>query len=473
MTRGPGALTLAALAVASLAACDGARIAPGDPPGPSAPTGTGGGATTGPTSGGGAGDDTAAPCPLDTAAEVHCFSGAVGEALVIAPDGAFFVGGTFTGHLDLGGLTLEGTGLQSPFVAKLGPDLAPLWVAAPASPDAGGPALDSADLRDLALGDDGSLLVTGTATPSPGTGAQTTYVAKLDASGALAWRRVFVLPPGTGPSSGISVAPGPDGTFAVAGFGPELMDLDPYDFGPPDYPVFGSGEVYVVALEPDGKPLWARYGDGGFAFPRALEADPEGGLLLSSEGQLDTGESTMSLRSIAWTGELLWERTFLAWGSWMSAERLPGGHVRSVGVFLGDLDLGLGGGPTYSESWGLAALELDAAGQPLWGVAEPSAAGIVLEAAVTESSGRTLFVGRYNTPLDDAFGPLATAGGSDVVLGGLGDGGALLGAMRYGGPHEDWPAAIALDPSGRPWVLAATLDVDPPTTALARFAPAF
>ena len=179
------------------------------------------------------------------------------EAVVVDDSGNVYVTGYFSGTVDFdsgsGVFNLTSAGEGDVFVAKYSADGALVW-----AKSMGGEGTDKG--LDIALADDGSLLVTGyfydTADfdPSDETFALTSagmndaFTLKLDADGNLVWA---VRMGGEGAELARSIALGPDGSVYTTGYS---MDAEEADIllGEP------NTDVFVSKLDSDGNSVWVK-----------------------------------------------------------------------------------------------------------------------------------------------------------------------------------------------------------------------
>lgn len=110
---------------------------------------------------------------------------------------------------------------------------------------------------------------------------------KLDPEGNHVWSKAFG---GSAQDSGISVATDSENNIVMTGwFGLSV------DFGDDQFISAGKDDAFLVKLDPDGNPLWARhYGDAGVQNGLAIAVDPLDNIVLAGafEGTLDFGGST-------------------------------------------------------------------------------------------------------------------------------------------------------------------------------------
>ena len=189
--------------------------------------------------------------------------------------GNVFVAGDFASSLDLGEeVTALGPG-RDIFVAKLGPDGAPVWVRTFGSPE-----VVHQSVKAIALDDAGDVVIGGEIQDSvdfgPGpidaAGLTDVFVAKLDADGNTVWAEAF----GDEEYQHLgSLAVDSAGRIALAGdyqgtiaFGDDVSMGDA-----------GGPHAFFAQLDGDGTPIWAEFiATAGSQFGRAVAIGPDGGV---------------------------------------------------------------------------------------------------------------------------------------------------------------------------------------------------
>jgi hypothetical protein len=210
--------------------------------------------------------------------------GAMASAL--ASDGSLFLGGSFSGSVDLdptAGLDMRTSGgSRDGFVTKLNPDGSYAWTRTVAGSD-----YDS--VASLAAAADGSVVAGGAYTgtidfdPGPGVapGARAPYAApfvlKLGSDGAFVWARTFDATTGTAAGAGSRLALDQTGAIYVAGqFSAGGMDFDP---GAAVVERTSSSEgSFLVKLTSTGAFGWVTTltGESCFSYPGGLAVSEAG-----------------------------------------------------------------------------------------------------------------------------------------------------------------------------------------------------
>ena len=309
--------------------------------------------------------------------------------------GNVLLAGHFSGTLDIGGgPPLTSAGATDAFVAKLDANGTPVW-----SRRFGGQG--SEFVYAVAVDPTGNILLAGNFTgtvdfgsgsPLTSAGPSDVFVAKLDASGAPIWAR------SSGDAQGsTALAVGADGSVVLAGYFSGTVNFG----GGPALTSAGATDVFVVKLDPDGTPVWARrFGD--------------------EQGQGATGVATDA-----------------------------SGGVVVTGYFNGAVDFG-DGPPLESAGQGdVFVTKLDASGAPLWARRFGDEQLQISSGVATDASGAAVVAGYFNGTVDFGSGPpLESAGQGDVFVTKLDASGAPLWARRFGDATYQEAAAIAVSPAG-------------------------
>ena len=169
------------------------------------------------------------------------------QSVAVAPDGAVYVTGS----------TRSGSfGDQDLFVTKLSSDGTLAWS------KSWGTAGATEEGQGVAVGSDGSVYVAGVAPRAgdPFAGQFDAVLLKLDAAGSLVWQQAFAGGDVTDARGGVAVAP--DGSVYVGG-----------GFQGPSGSSFVN-EGLILKVAGDGRLVWARRWDGGFA--EDIAAAPDG-----------------------------------------------------------------------------------------------------------------------------------------------------------------------------------------------------
>ena len=218
--------------------------------------------------------------------------GATGVA--VGADGSVYVTGDTMG--DLQG---SSAGYSDVFVRKLAPDSTELW-----TQQFGNTAYDLADA--LAVGDDGSIYVTGNTSgdlESSSAGSNDAFVRKYTFDGTVAWAQQFGT---TETENSNAVVVGRDGSVSVAGLtGGDLEGLNS-----------GQNDAFVRTYGADGTMLWThQFGTDADDSANAVAAGADGSIYVAgnSSGALvstNSGSTDVFVRKYTSDGEVAWTQQF-------------------------------------------------------------------------------------------------------------------------------------------------------------------
>jgi hypothetical protein len=268
-------------------------------------------------------------------------------------DGGVFLAGYFRGVVNLGGKPHRSYPDKAAFVGRLDAGGKRVWS------EQFGHIFDYA-MPGLALVGNGDLIYGGGSDPTREfTGKRMkridrmadlgVVVARYDASGKRLWRKRFG---GGSDNLHTEVALGPYGDIVVAGsFGGTV------NFGGEDIKSASRSDIYVAALDPEGKHLWSRrFGGGRYQYLSGLAVDGEGNTYIAGQfmgGNIDFGGRPLEFKKsidgafmakLDGSGAHLWSRRFEG-----GSLRFPGGidldssgDVLVCGSFSDWIDLGNG-----------------------------------------------------------------------------------------------------------------------------------
>ncbi|HEX3771714.1 MAG TPA: hypothetical protein VHV30_12640 [Polyangiaceae bacterium] len=426
--------------------------------------------TVSPTCGADGGTDGAAPAvDAGTAGHETCSQSlAVGNAgsgtgqggltRILAIDGAgdVIVAVNFIGTANVAGRVLQSGGDAGLLVVKLDPACRVLWAKAFGAPQADvelvGVAADAAG-NVVVVGDlTGAAVDFGSGSVAPGSGSLWgAFVFKLGPDGAGLWSHGYRAPVGSNTQvSMIDVAVDPSGNpvFVASTQPPGQSTAVPgVDFG-------GGGVVAyarsLIELDANGQFVFAANaspsGPIGPFEPYTLTTDSTGRILAAGYepgSQLDivafdTGGRQQWLQSVSTDG---------SGASWEPMVAVDANNeiftVESSGMTLPD------------GSWGDAVtlFKRSASGAPSWASAAivdpPSGWTFIDGRLAVDPSGTALLTSTFAGSADfGAGGTLTSAGGVDAAVLRFDAQGHLLGAIRWGGPDDDVPYNVAVDPAG-------------------------
>ncbi|WAS92780.1 hypothetical protein [Nannocystis punicea] len=374
------------------------------------------------------------------------------SALAVAGNGEVVATGTFRGDVMFGGVLRHAAGEGDIWIARFDPEGAVLWFRSFGAPGpAEYPGLATSD-GNIRLAPDGDILFTSRCVgdvdfgQGPLAGEEhDAVVLRMTAAGEVEWARraAGMAESHDGGENTLWVAPGPDGRAWLA-----ATIRGSVDVGGGPLKSAGWGDVLLAQLDVDGTVLWNhRHGDPGHQTVRAIDATPDGGLVIAGglEGALDFGDGPLlsAGTSDAYVvrfdaeGAPLWARTY-GDNFMQSADDVrvdEAGEIVVAGHFESAIDLG--GGPLKTAKvehdpypghfwWtGIFVARLDGGGEHRWSTA------LLRE---TESVGfSTLDVGADGT----------------IVLAGGGEERPQFAGDVWGQHDGPWLAALAGDGSQR------------------------
>lgn len=284
------------------------------------------------------------------------FGASAATRVAINDKGTIAISGSMLDTIDLGGGPVGGAGPNNTFVAELDPAGKPIWARAFADE---GKELTYPGHR-LAFDPLGDLVVAGSITgladvgggPVGAPGQLGAFVTRLDPLGATVWSQTF-------PLAGLDIAV--QGA-AVDAKGNTLVSgafTGTADFGAGPFSTTSDfdHDLFVVQLDPNGKPLWSRsFGDASEQTFCTVGADAGGNVVLAGafNGHLTIGTGTLAtsaptdqdvfVGALDPQGNGLWARRFGDFhDQGASSLALDGsGDLVLGGVFLGSIDFGGG-----------------------------------------------------------------------------------------------------------------------------------
>ena len=278
--------------------------------------------------------------------------------------GNVLLAGHFSGTLDIGGgPPLTSAGATDAFVAKLDANGTPVW-----SRRFGGQG--SEFVYAVAVDPTGNILLAGNFTgtvdfgsgsPLTSAGPSDVFVAKLDASGAPIWAR------SSGDAQGsTALAVGADGSVVLAGYFSGTVNFG----GGPALTSAGATDVFVVKLDPDGTPVWARrFGDEQLQISSGVATDASGAAVVAGyfNGTVDfgsgpplesAGQGDVFVTKLDASGAPLWARRF-GDATYQEAAAIavsPAGSIAVTGHFDGAMEVA--DGQTLASEGNLDAFAL-------------------------------------------------------------------------------------------------------------------
>jgi len=353
-------------------------------------------------------------------------SGQAGAAVAVDGLGNILLTGAFGGALDLGGGPIVSTGADDVFLAKLAPTGAFTW----------NERLGDASGKEqagfgIATDGSGNLIVVGIfsgtvdfgAGPVTSSGTQDVFVTKLDPNGGLVWENHYA---DAQTDIGRDVALDSAGNVVVAGtFGGTV------DFGGGPLTGYGSHDVFVVKLDPNGGHVWSRHfgGAGGDVQHVGVNTNGAGSIALGGAftGQIAFGGSSLVsaggedvfLAKLDPQGSHVWSSRFGdaspdQFGTSVAVD--SGGAVVLAGYFWGAVDFGGGQLVSAGKADGFVAKFAANDGSYLW--ARRFGDGGLQQAVcvTTDPAGSVLLTGSFEGTMDLGKGPLVAIGQQDTFL---------------------------------------------------------
>ncbi|WP_096331397.1 hypothetical protein [Nannocystis exedens] len=338
--------------------------------------------------------------------------------LAVTPAGDIVLAGDFAGSIDFGGGPLQNlTATHDLFLVQLTGDGEHVW----SESFHGGDAL--VGIKDLALAEDGDILLTGYfftsldlgGAPLVANDKADAFVARFSPTGAHLWSRSFS---GTDAQLGGAIDVDPDGNAYVAGW-----FWDSVDAGTGPLVSTGADDLFVAKLDPAGATVWAKhFGDAGNQRGRGLVVDSAGRVTIagSNRGSVDFGGGPLAgpkgsgfLAQFDGDGAHLWSRLVCTDGSSASDLATDGlDNLITTGNFLNTCDLG-GQVLVSSDQYDAYLAKFTPQGQLVWG---NSFGGIDAQGGTGvagSATGTVAVTGTFFQSIDLGLGPVVSQGNRD------------------------------------------------------------
>ena len=378
-----------------------------------------------------------------------------GRAVASDASGNVYVGGVFSGTVDLGGGSVTSVGSYDMFVAKYSPSGAHLW-----SKRFGGSSTEM--LEGIAVDGSGNVAVIGRFMGSidfgtgalPSAGAADVFVAKYSSTGGLLWAKRYG---GASDDMGNGVAFDGNGNLLATGFYQGTVDFG----GGALVSAYGGQDTFVLKLSPSGTHVWSTHFwsnsldigaaiavDGGnnvFVAGYFLSSLDLGGGVMGSAGDQD-----IFLVKLTSAGAHLWSKRF---GNSLTDKpegvAVDGnGNLIMTGMIQGTVDFG--GGPLANVSWIADAFvaKFTGTGSHVWSKRFGGADADTGYAVAARSNGDVVATGTFQATADFGGGALTSAGYQDIFLVELSSAsGSHLGSQRFGGSFWDYGLGVDADPN--------------------------
>lgn len=389
-----------------------------------------------------------------------------GNAIAVGSTGNSTIGGLFAGTVDFGTGNTVSNGSTDLFLLRSNSAGTATWTVGK-----GGPSGD----RVLAVAQDssGNVLVTGTfaGTVDFGGGSLTSisgadiFVAKYTNAGAFVWAKQYGGSGATNTPAGVAVDS--SGNALVTGKFNGTVNFGGTSFTS----ALGSFDVFLAKYSAvDGSHLWSKtFANTGDEVSTGIITDTSGNPVITGffNGAVSFGGSTLSTGG----GRDVFVAKFgnAAGAHIWSIKSQAGGSLDQVGNAIA-LD---GSNNVYLTGYFMDSISFG--GNTLTGVTnfyQPFAAKLVaatgaatwLKALTTtnygqgfgigvDGSGNALVAANFQSTVNAGGATLTSAGGDDTVVAKLASAdGAHLWSHRYGGPSNDWPLGLAVDPSGSSYI---------------------
>lgn len=299
------------------------------------------------------------------------------------------------------------------------------------------------------------------------TGADDTFVVKLDSSGELVWAKSFG---GSSHDQAVDVASDHSGNVYVLGRFYGTADFDP-GLDVSNLTSNGSFDVFIVKLNSNGEFLWAKsYGNSSDDQPHAVAVDGSGKVYITGWFQqtvdfgggavASSGGTDAYLLKLSSNGDF---ESFTQFGSTSqdkgSAIAIDSAdNVHVIGDFAGTIDFDPGPGTTNktpTANYDAFIVKLDSSGSLVW-VSTFSGSGYAYGGELgrniaVDTAGSVYVTSMFDGTID--FDPgngseNLTSTNNDVYVAKLNSSGGLEWAKALGGTNSDRGLAIAVDNSG-------------------------
>jgi hypothetical protein len=376
--------------------------------------------------------------------------------------GDIVLAGYFGSTITIGGSTLYAQGAFDYFLVKIDVTGQPLWAKRFGSADN-----DSASFPiQVAVTKTGQIALAGAVDgeidfgggplmPGPAQHDFDVFVVRFDDQGNHLWSGRYGTSPR--PQVATQVAIDPGGDVVLAGWFQGSLD---FGGGPLSSGSATTQNGYVAKLAGgSGAYVWAEAFDATQSTDvGALAADTSGNLILAGnlDGSLDFGGSSLDgyglyLARLDGTGSYQWGRACPATGSSFGTAATfdRNGDALVAGTFGGSIQFGASPSLDDASNVGGFLVKLDPTGNARWAKALPTTV------VATDGMADIVVAGGFTETVDLGGGPLASAGGKDILLGKLDPTGAPVWIQRFGDSSNQYGTAVAIMPGTNRIVVAA------------------
>jgi cysteine-rich repeat protein len=313
---------------------------------------------------------------------------------------------------------------------------------------------------DVAVDKDGNVAVIGTYSgaidfgggPLTASSTSSGFVAKLGPSAIHIFSKGFTASVGLGPSG---AAFDKDANLVVVG-----SFNGTANFGSGPVADLGSGDVFVMKLDPSGNVLFAkRFGGTGQDTANGVAVDAAGNIYVAGRvnGSIDFGGGVLAskgydafLLKLDSSGNHVWSKMY---GDSSQQEGLrvtvtTDGNVVFSGTYEGTIDFGVGAHSTFGAS-NLFAAGFTSGGTATWSRSYGDA-NVYEQIAATApiAGGGVVMVGSYDSPVDLGGGKLPRVGGREVFVLELDASGNHMMSRGFAAAGNQQGGGVSVDAAG-------------------------
>ncbi len=292
-------------------------------------------------------------------------------------------------------------------------------------------------------------------------GDQDVFVAKYTSSGTILWAKRFG---GTKTDIGHGIAVDAAGNSYITG---QFTG---------DFTVAGStltsvgDNAFLIKLDPNGNPLWARQAGGWHGQGLAIVANAAGRTWM---GGFCSGPLVVGSIEISHNPDLSFDGFVASYdtdGNALWADRMTGeftdhvhglaldanGNLLVAGRYLGEISTGSLSVQTGGNDYGGFLLKYNSAGTPQWLVSTSGAGYVSARAVAVNASGQAFVTGEFYRTISFGSSTLTATGPNDALrdfwVGKVDTDGTILWAINGGGDQWDEALAIAVDANGDAYI---------------------
>ncbi|WP_437966262.1 SBBP repeat-containing protein [Sorangium sp. So ce260] len=383
--------------------------------------------------------------------------------------GNIYIGGTFSGTINLGGDTLVSIGTADVYVASFDATGAHRW-----SARFGGSGAET--LNGLALTPDGKLVIGGTFYGSFTFGGATlssvnaldSFLATLGGDGTPGWARQI----GDSADQTLrSIAVDKAGNIVIAGYfsGALLCSAPPV---PVCANSEGGTDIFVRKYDPLGAVLWTRiYGDTSNQFATSVAVDGESNVFITGRynGTLAVGPRqvrntglgpNLFVLKLDSSGNSVWLSDYgdTASQAGTGIAVAPSGAVLVTGTYVGELDFGPEQSLRANDAPTAFVVSLAPDGAPAWARSFAGDGAQEGTAIIADAAGNVVVAGAAQGVIALGDEPLTNGGGFDAFVAKLDPQGKTLWGKVLGAAGNQKSNAAAISPETGAVVLCGTAE---------------